>query len=131
MLEQQTGSKVVLVVDDDLMSRTKIAIAVEKLGYQSIKVPGGEEALEALKSETVHIMLLDLLMPEMDGFEVIETVRQIPEFTELPIVVVSSFEDGDSEARALSLGATRCLRKGFESSTLTTCLEEVLKGDAA
>ena len=127
MLNNKSDSSVVLVIDDDLMSRTKIAIAVEKMGYQSIKASGGREGLEQLKGNDIDIILLDLLMPEMDGFAVLQAIRQNSEFPDIPIVVISSLEDDESEATALSLGANRCLTKGFEFSALSACLEELLE----
>ncbi|MGH1353166.1 MAG: response regulator [Methyloligellaceae bacterium] len=129
-MNSETSSAAVLVVDDDLMSRTKIAIAVEKLGYQSIKASGGEEGLDQLRKTSIDVMLLDLLMPEMDGFSVLEAIQQTPDLPKIPIVVISSLEDEESEARAIALGATRCLTKGFEIAALRTCLYEVLATDS-
>lgn len=128
MLSEVSSSKVVLIVDDDLMSRTKIAMAVNKMGYKSIKASGGEEGLKQLRNTPIDAMLLDLLMPEVDGFEVLETIHQSPDIQKIPTIVITSLEDAESEARAIALGANLCLAKGFEFAALKNCLDGLLLG---
>jgi CheY-like chemotaxis protein len=89
---------VVLIVDDDADVRTLVRATIEGVGMKSAEAADGTVALEWLKSNPKPaLVLLDLMMPKMDGFAFLECVREIDEFAELPVVVLTAKELTDNE----------------------------------
>ena len=105
----------VLVVDDSAVSRRKMAMAIRNLGYEWIEADSGEAALSFLKENDVDLILLDIMMPGLDGFDVLEVLRADKQLSSIPVLVISGM-DGDMEsvARAIELGAADFLSKDFE-----------------
>jgi CheY-like chemotaxis protein len=91
----------VLIVDDDPDMRLAIASVLSSRSYQIVEAGDGEEALRKLREEKPHIMLLDLLMPRMDGFAVIKEVKNNPDkgYPHIPILVISSIREEASHRR--------------------------------
>jgi CheY-like chemotaxis protein/drug/metabolite transporter (DMT)-like permease len=106
----------VLVVDDNATSRRKMAMAVKKLGREWVEADSGEAALAFLKDNDADLILLDILMPGMDGFGVLEALRTDKRLSAIPVLVISGMDsDMDSVARAIELGATDFLPKDFNA----------------
>jgi CheY-like chemotaxis protein len=91
----------VLIVDDDPDMRLAIASVLSSRSYQIVEAGDGEEALRKLREEKPHIMLLDLLMPRMDGFAVIKEIKNNPDkgYPHIPILVISSIREEASHRR--------------------------------
>lgn len=105
----------VLVVDDSALSRRKMAMAVKNMGHASIEANSGEAGLAILQSRDVDLILLDIMMPEMDGFDVLVALRADVRLASIPVLVISGMEtDMQSVARAIELGATDFLPKDFD-----------------
>ena len=105
----------VLVVDDSALSRRKMAMAVKNLGHRSIEADSGEAALATLRAQDVDLILLDILMPGIDGFDVLAALRADARLASIPVLVISGMEgDMQSVARAIELGATDFLPKDFD-----------------
>ena len=115
--------KTVLVVDDAMTDRLKMSLALKKLGHTVLEAKGGEEALAMIEQGAFDLIFLDLIMPDVDGFEVLERLRAMPAAVSPPVVVVSSLKDEDNMQRALSLGAVARLGKPFSAEDLTAALE--------
>jgi CheY-like chemotaxis protein/anti-sigma regulatory factor (Ser/Thr protein kinase) len=92
----------VLVVDDEEGSRQMLRRHVEKEGYEVVEAEDGEDALRKLAERRPALVLLDLFMPKMDGFELVQRLRKDPELKSLPVVVVTSKELGAEERMRLS-----------------------------
>lgn len=103
----------VLVVDDHQTNRMKLALAVQNLGHQVETVASGAECLEALRRARFDIVLLDIVMPEMDGFQVLAAIKSDPGLRDIPVIVISSLEDTEDAVRAIELGADDFLTKAF------------------
>ena len=119
----------ILVVDDNLMNRKKLKLAAETLGYAVETASDGKAALAMLEALPFDVILLDLLMPEMDGFEVLAALKEHPTLRDIPVIVVSDLEDRpESVSRAIVLGAVDFLPKGFDpiilNARLTASLEK-------
>jgi two-component system KDP operon response regulator KdpE len=111
----------VLIVDDEPRISKLLSISFKPYGYKSITVTSGVEALEVIRTNTPDVMLLDILMPGLDGFQVLEKLRS---FSSLPVVAFScSLENGP---RALKLGANDFLSKPFDLGDLVKRIENVL-----
>ncbi len=105
----------ILVVDDQAIQRKKILLAVKNLGYNAVSVESGAQALEFLKSESVDLILLDIVMPDIDGFEVMRQMNADKHLREIPVIVISSLDgEMDSVVRAIKAGAQDFLRKNFD-----------------
>ena len=94
-----------LVVDDNKVNRLLMSRSVEMLGHRVSVAENGRIAMEMLKSDSYDILLLDIEMPEMDGFEVLEALKADPRLRQLPVIVTSSLEGLDNIVRCIELGA--------------------------
>ena len=121
----------VLVVDDDPMVCMAIEIYLERHGFEVTIADGGETGLRALEDSSFDLMIVDIFMPHMRGFESIRIFHE--RAPEIPLVAMSgyAFANLDSPApdflrMALELGAARCLRKPFTPAALLTVIHECL-----
>ncbi len=109
-----------LVVDDDFMNRKLLARSLEKEGHAVVMAEGGRQALALLEEslgknqQVFDLVFLDLLMPEMDGFEVLKKLKADERLRHLPIIMVSAMDDMNSIIQCISLGATDYLPKPFD-----------------
>ena len=117
----------VLVVDDAMIPRVTLARGVEHEGHRAIQAADGREALDILRTEPVDMVLLDLLMPDVDGFEVLETMRREPALRDIPVLVISATDATEDVARAIGMGAIDCLPKPFEPALLRVRLRTALE----
>ena len=101
----------VLVVDDDRLNRTLLSRSVIKAGYEVEVASGGEEALAILEEKKFDVVLLDLLMPEMDGYEVLTRMKASDTLRHIPVIVVSNMKEMTSVAECIEMGAADHLPK--------------------
>jgi adenylate cyclase len=100
-----------LVVDDNRVNRLLLGRALEQLGHTVTFAENGREALVALAKRPVDLVLLDIEMPEMDGYQVLAALAADPRLRDLPVVMMSSVEEVDSVARCIEMGAEDYLFK--------------------
>jgi CheY-like chemotaxis protein len=116
MIQKGEQAPVVLVVDDDPDILDALAEILEAEGYVIRRARNGKEALERLTPEPPNLILLDLMMPVMDGWEFSHRIREIPSATGIPIIVLSA--DRNVGAKAKDIGAIGHLAKPFELNDL-------------
>jgi two-component system, cell cycle response regulator len=104
----------VLVVDDDAVNRLLLSRALEREGHQVRAVTNGLEAVRALHDGPFDCVLLDVLMPEMDGYQVLEHIRSDPKLRRTPVIMISALDDLESIVRCIELGADDYLPKPFD-----------------
>ena len=109
----QLGSSI-LVVDDDEANRTMLARRLVRLGYKVTLAENGRRALEALQAEPFDLMLLDIQMPELNGYEVLERVKDTPFLRDIPVIVLSASDETARVARCIEMGAEDYLPKPFD-----------------
>ncbi|RJT22985.1 response regulator [Mesorhizobium waimense] len=119
----------VLIVDDSATVRLKLSKAIQMLGHETTAVASGKLALEQVAQNTFDLVLLDIVMPEMDGFEVLKTLKSSRATRDLPVIVISALdEEMSSVVNAIELGAEDFLPKDFEPALLearvSTCIEK-------
>lgn len=121
-----------LVVDDNLMERMKLSRAVQAQGYTVDAAGDGKQALEKLRAQRFDLVLLDIVMPEMDGYQVLQAMQGDNDLREIPVVMVSGFDDMESVQRCKDLGASAHLPKSFDTDMLTGVLSSLLSdGDSS
>lgn len=104
----------VLVVDDDPVNRAILVGSLEDQGYSADVASDGREALRMLRAGGFDVVLLDLVMPVMDGFEVLRTMKADERLRSLPVIVVSALEEMESVVRCIEMGAADYLAKPFD-----------------
>lgn len=95
-----------LIADDENFIRQAYKDGFERAGFQVIAAEDGAEVLELLKTQKPQVILLDLIMPKMNGFEVLKAVKADPSLTHIPVLVLSNLSQATDEAEVRSLGAT-------------------------
>lgn len=113
-----TTKGAVLVVDDNALNRTLLATSLEEEGYTVEMAVDGRGALEKLHGKPFDVVLLDLLMPEMDGYEVLEVMKADRDLRHLPVIIISALDEMESIIRCIEMGATDYLTKPFDPSVL-------------
>lgn len=119
-------SRSVLVVDDEPMARTLLRLMLVRAGFDVVEAEDGFDALDKLKDGSPDVMILDVMMPGIDGFSVCETVRAAPRTAELPIIMLSAKTDLESVNKGLQLGANKYLTKPISPEELTRQVRDVL-----
>lgn len=117
----------ILVVDDDARIRQLIGIMLEAEGYKLSQAANGREAMERVAQQPPDLILLDIMMPDMDGFEVASRIKQNPATQSIPIIMITALEDGDSRLRALNLGAEEFLTKPVNRAELWVRVRNLLR----
>ena len=119
----------ILVVDDSKANRMMLAHAVEKQGHQVTTAQDGRQALALLRSAQAgpfDVILLDILMPEMDGYQVLEQVKGDSALRHIPVIMISALDEMDSVTRCIEMGATDYLPKPFNPALLQARLNSSL-----
>jgi adenylate cyclase len=109
----------ILVVDDDPVTRLMLKAGLERDGHQVATAENGSEALDLLRSQSFDVVLLDVLMPQMDGYGVLEQLKGDPNLRHVPVVMVTSVDELDSAVRCIELGADDYLSKPIDPVLLT------------
>lgn len=116
--------ELVLLIEDEPQMRKFLRITLQSHGYRLIEAAGGREGLVQATTRNPDIVLLDLGLPEMDGLEVIERLR---EWTDIPIIVISAREQEQDKINALDLGADDYLTKPFNAGELLARIRAALR----
>ncbi len=104
----------ILVVDDNRLNRLKLSRALTQQGHAVSEAENGRVALEMLRSELFNLVLLDILMPEVDGFQVLREMKDDTVLRDVPVIVISALEEMDSVVRCIEMGAEDHLPKNFD-----------------
>jgi len=119
---------VILVVDDNEDNRDMLARRLRRQGYDVRTVAGGRAALTALAEAPADLILLDVMMPDLDGYAVLERLKADPALRDIPVLMISALDELDSVVRCIQLGAEDYLGKPFEpvllQARIGACLEK-------
>jgi class 3 adenylate cyclase len=115
-LERRSGH--VLVVDDDALNRRLLTATLAREGHRTTAANDGAEALEALAKEPPDVILLDIVMPGIDGIGVLERIKADENLRHLPVIMISGLDDTESVVRCLEMGADDFLPKPFDVAIL-------------
>ena len=120
-----------LIVEDDPDARKVLSLILKLDGYQIHSAPGGQEALTLLAELVPDVILLDVMMPGMDGYQVCQWVRSNPATRRVPVIMLSGKADPESVARGMEVGADEYLAKPITPSNLTRQVKAVLARTSA
>ena len=108
----------VLVVDDNEMNRDLLSRHLEKQGYLAVLAEDGRKALDVLKTRRFDLILLDMMMPGMDGYEVLQILKGDAEYRDIPVIMLSALDELESIVRCLESGAEDYLARPYEPALL-------------
>jgi len=124
--DRQTG-KTVLVVDDEKFVRELIKIKLGRCGLTVIEAENGFEAVETARTRRPDLILMDVMMPKMNGFEACEKLKTIPETARIPIIMLTARGEQDNQVKGVSLGAADYISKPFSPQKLAELVIEILQ----
>ena len=110
-MSKLTGS--ILVVDDNRMNRLMLARGLEQQGHRVSFAENGRQALEMMQNQALDLVLLDIEMPEMNGYEVLEQLNANPRWRDIPVIMISAVDEIDSVVKCIEMGAADYLNKPF------------------
>jgi CheY-like chemotaxis protein len=123
-----TVKKKILIADDDQRNRVLLETLLRFEGYEVHSAESGQAALDALATEPADLVLLDLMMPGMDGFEVVRRLKADPATRRIPVMVVTALDDASSQARLAGAGVAETLAKPLNRWELKMRVQKLLGG---
>jgi len=117
----------VLIVDDSEMNRDTLSRRLKHEGFKTTMAANGQEALDLIKRKDFDLVLLDIMMPIMNGYQVLEIIKADKKLRKLPVIMVSAVEDIDSVMKCTELGADDYLTKPFDPVLLKAAIARALK----
>jgi CheY-like chemotaxis protein len=122
-----TQPPLILVADDDDDILALVALRLERLGYRVRQARDGEEALAAVADERPDLVVIDAMMPRLDGYEAISRLRADPETVSLPVILLSACARSADAAAGLDAGADLYLAKPFRAPELAEAVAQLLR----
>lgn len=120
------AKKKVMIVEDQFFLAEMIRTRLEFLGYEVVYAEHGARALELLQKDLVDLIIMDVMMPVMDGIEATKRIRSDKLTKNIPIIVLTARARAEDRQQVMDAGATDYIAKPFESSQLTTMVEKWL-----
>lgn len=116
----------ILIVDDDHLVTTLLEKLLAIEGYETVTLNESSLAVETARLVKPDLFLVDLMMPQPDGFRLTRMLREVPEFASTPIIIVTALDDSDSRAVAFGAGASDYITKPFHPDELSERIKELL-----
>jgi CheY-like chemotaxis protein len=121
----------ILVVDDEAPIRALMRATLSMAGHEVVEAAGGEEALEKIKREDFDLVVLDIMMPVTDGYEVLERIKALPSKASLPVIVVTAKPyEAEGIMREMTAGAIDHIAKPFDPADLEVAVSRALNASA-
>ncbi len=117
---ERTGAGRVLVVDDDENAVEILYRLLSREGYEVLRAHNGRDALAVVATESVDVILLDVMMPEMDGFQVCEALKGADRTRDIPVILLTAMDDTDTRILGMKLGVSEFLTKPINKTELFT-----------
>ncbi len=124
MADETLRNKTILVVDDEERMARFVRLNLEHDGFQVIEAYRGLQAIQSLRDRMPDLILLDVMMPDMDGFEVLETIREV---SQVPVIMLTAKSEEDDRVHGLELGADDYVTKPFSPRELVSRVRAVLR----
>jgi len=121
-----TALKKILIVDDNLEIKKTLSMRFEIEGYSVMAAQDGEEALSLIKKDKPDLIILDLMIPKIDGFEICRMLKFNDKLKNIPIIVLSALDNDEDRQKAIKNGADECFIKPFDLGLLTTKIKSLI-----
>lgn len=125
-MNRTTGKERILVVDDELINRKVLEGLLKSYGHECVSAESGPAALKLLDA-SIDLVLLDIMMPGMDGFTVARTIRRMPEYADLPLVMVTALSAKEDRLKAVESGANDFVAKPIDTTELGVRMTSLLR----
>jgi PAS domain S-box-containing protein len=125
--DQNRSDKSVLIVDDNSANLKLLSLIVSSQGYSVFQACSGTEAMQIVKSKSISIILLDIRMPEMDGFEFCRRLKADPQIQDIPIIFISAFDDEQTITEGFQIGGVDFISKPFRKEEVLARLRNHLR----
>jgi len=119
--------KKILVVDDDKKSRYLVSILLEKEGFEVIIATNGLEGIEAVEKQKADLIIMDIKMPKIDGYETTRRIRRLKKYESIPIIALTSYAITEDKEKALKAGCTGHMSKPIAPETFISGIKKFLE----
>ncbi|MBI5746008.1 MAG: response regulator [Nitrospirae bacterium] len=119
-------SKIILTADDSVSIRQMVSFTLKSAGYEVVEAVDGHDALEKAKTKTTQLVLTDQNMPKMDGLTLIKSLRALPQYKSVPILMLTTEASDAMKAQGRAAGATGWLVKPFDPEKLLEVVKKVI-----
>ena len=126
-MKEKAEPLTVLLVEDTEDNRFMMRRLLEMAGYQVIEAMNGEEAVKLARTESPHLILMDLSLPVIDGLAATRLIRKLPEFEAIPIIAVSAHDTSDFQSEAIEAGCNSYVTKPIDFNELEELIAQLLK----
>jgi DNA-binding response OmpR family regulator len=123
------NGKKILIIDDDAFIRRPLEFILREEGFAPVTAVDGEDGLAKLAGERPDLIVLDVMMPGIDGFTVCRRVRTDPRFASIPVILLTAKGQESDRERGLAAGATEFMSKPYSPSELVRRVREILTGN--
>jgi two-component system chemotaxis response regulator CheY len=119
-------AKTILAVDDSSSLRQMVAFSLKAAGYQVVEAVDGQDGLDKAKQQTVDLVLTDQNMPKMDGLTLIKSLRGLPDYAKVPILMLTTESSDEMKSKGRAAGANGWLVKPFDPQRLIEVVKKVI-----
>ncbi len=120
-------AKTVLVVEDSKTSRKVISMVLERAGLATIEAETGQEALDVVKENHLHLVLLDVMLPDMTGYDVLPQIRAYDHMKDVPVIMLTGRKGVEDRMKGIKAGTNEYLTKPFDPQKLTSIIDQYLR----
>jgi two-component system, OmpR family, response regulator AdeR len=124
---RQSRAKVILIIEDEFDIRNFVSRVLELEGYQVLQAGDGKTGMEIIKENSIDLVLLDLRLPELDGWSILRQMKHTLEFSQIPVVVLTAIAESGQRRRTLRMGATQYLIKPLSANSLSKTIAGILR----
>jgi len=119
--------KKILVVDDDKKNRYLVSYLLEKEGFEVVMATNGLEGIEAARKQQMDLIIMDIKMPKMDGYETTRRIRRLKNYKSIPIIALTSYAMAGDRKKALKAGCTGYIEKPINPETFVSEIKKFLE----
>jgi CheY-like chemotaxis protein len=127
LLSHRDVTKKILIIEDHADIRRVLSMTLQHLGYETVEANNGRSGIDLTLRERPDLVLLDLSLPDVSGFEMAKTIKKDPRTAEIPVVGLSAYAEQDTASRALAAGMADYLVKPADSQKLAAVIKKLIE----